>query len=150
MNAIGQGIQKLEHYADAIINLLTLHNHHLEKIAQPDLPAKLSKLDVISEAQLRSFSFESNTLTPTVQTAAGEFMKINHWASECPLGGQVTRLYYGAATGNVSILDATPGEGIYVVSNPNELLVPPLNMIFVNSNKPGVITLSVTTYQLSL
>lgn len=132
-----------------ILDALIEGNRQREKASKDKPPARaLSKLDVVAEAQLRTVPFIAEKLVPLSRSQVGIYTKINHWAAQLEAEG-VVKLYYGNDASNAAILDVA-AKNQFAFSNPNELVIPPGMEIFVFCEKAGVITLSVTSYQLGL
>lgn len=146
----GSAVDKAEHYAQGILNLLSINNDKLDKVSHQLASApsrKLSKLDVISEAQLRSIPAPENVMTLITPGIQGVYVKVNHWAMQLGAKGEGA-LFYGNDQQQF-ILD-TGLEGINIKGDPNELVVPPGRSIYALTNKAAIVTLSLTSYQLSL
>jgi streptogramin lyase len=134
-----------------IINLLGEQNKILTSIANKPPPVKKNtKFNVISEAQLRTVSTAAGVKTLVFPSELGVYKKLNHWTVEYAESSHGS-LYYGMDASNAVILDSPKtGEATIITgADPNELIVPPQMNIYFLGEKSAIITLSVTTYELS-
>lgn len=148
---VGTAIDKAESYAQGIINLLSVNNDKLDKVSHQLASApvrQLSKLDVISEAQLRTIPCGENAMTQIFAGVQGVYVKINHWAMQLGAKGEGS-LFYGNDQ-QQWILDTALAEAVNIKGDPTELIVPPARSIYAFTTKPAMITLSLTSYQLSV
>lgn len=147
----GSAIDEARRTGEAVLHLLGEQNDLLRDI-QPkaDIPAtRLTKFNVISEAQLRFAQIVSGQDVLVYQGIAGVYVKINHWAAEGLVGAQA-RLYVGADPTSKILVDASPNKEEYQASNPNELVIPPLYNLYARAAGNGPFSISLTTYALGL
>lgn len=134
---------------DSILTLLGMQNQHLERILNKPEPKPLSKLNVISEAQLRSIGLPAGLRTMVAASSQGQFTKINHWAALMAAAGTID-LYYGDDQTQYILDTETAPVAKSLKSNPNELIVPPEFNVYAQPTVESVLTLSITTYGLTL
>lgn len=136
-------------HVHAIENHLGRQTDLLHDLAnKPPESVKLTRLHVLSEAQLRTQAVEENVNVLVLRAVPGSYVKLNHWAAQLVAEGEVA-LFYGNDN-QQSLLDIpVPVKSVRMKSGPNELIIPPEHNIYAQATKAGVVTLAVTSYQLS-
>src|ERR1700760_3073894 len=132
---------------------LTHQSVKLDEIAKtPPEAIKTTKLNVVSEAALRTISFGKEETVKIYTSPLGVYTKLNHWAAGFGNNTEESKiiLTYGVDGGSAAVLDAASTSTLWPGSNPNELVIPPNNSIYVFAFKSGAITMSLTTYELSV
>jgi hypothetical protein len=146
-------------HVHAVENLLGQQNDLLKQIAnKPPDAVKLTHLNVLSEAQLRTVPFPANEALGLIYRGVqGTYVKLNHWAIHLDaeeLENRIAMFYGNDQEQNVldTLVPLTNALGVgsrFASSNPNELIIPPGFNIYIRSPESGKITLSLTSYNLT-
>lgn len=158
MGLLDDAVNEARGIGSQILDALIMQNDKLDKLVTVSSAKKLSRRNVISEVQIRSFVIPAAAVLPNgvelFRTQPGLFTRVNQWGWIANSAGTDQM---GLAVGEQAfVIDVggSFGEG-FGKSSPNELIIPPEYPVFAGFIGLGgavdsQITLSLTTYQLSV